>query len=872
MNTSFQNILKLLVLGILILIFIAYLYLNRVVKEGFQTNSTTDINSNYFDLSANYNGLLKTELPLPSTIDFKEPPPILNIGSSLGTSDPANMPWDSENKELKQSEALWGIPPQQATMALYRKIYVAEQAQDISALPFNQEAQKLQFNDPNFNYGTDNPAEGNAFTAADALLPMAVQLGGMHFFPPGPLEAAHSITQAKEELLNLSKNSLQATKDLETLRANAVGKVGPELVQATKDIKVAEKTINSLAKNTEKVEKTLVKSTERLASFGKNVEDIYMKEAKNIANTDLLVALKLRNTPSSIALLKMLENLSAKIETKMASIKALLKQLKGIKGAVFLKGISALKEMGPVGKALSALGKGISKIASGLSKFAKAGAAAFAKIFQKIVSETGQRVIGTFAASLTSFQGLVVLGTFLISIGDMVNGPNLVIAGTILDVLYMAIVMPLMLILTLPDGPITKAMEKLSDPAGCCPKGSVPMDEVIPEALNLFLGLIPIVGDILGVLYPYICVAPLGEVGPPQLRFTLILPKYIQDEPSLTTQWLDWPEYDCSAGPAKVVGKKIIEESVPSRGLDGYITSPIPYSWGQAGYPYTNLADIISHPDNYSQITKVLNGFNATYTTTAIGKPGMPLYFSDFSEPTALVEMAQYYYNNAILNQTSNSDATVSVSYISKINYVIASSLFTCDVMCELTTATFDPVNGLLYNEVTTYDHDRRFYYASPNVGENPSVDYWGKSSDAGWTSRDDAVDSTLYILNDYIHNENYFNNEFLEGKVLITTYQQICEARDRYNYAQRTQSSDISRFKYNYDFANSNYSDFLTTIIKTNQNFTILSNNATNLILNNLTAQSNLFNYHVSSRPYNPEYPLIYNNPKYVLRGCTFS
>ena len=865
MSTTFENILKLVFLGILIIIYIVYLYLKKHAKkevaEGFQ-NTSSDLSTDFFDLSANYNGLLESELPpIPKDIVFNEPPPILNIGSSLGTMDPANMPWDSENKELKQSEALWGIPPSQATTALFRKVYISEQAQDVGALPYNEETQQVKFNSPTFNYGTQNPEEGAAFAAADAILPMAIEnMGGVDFLPPGPLEAAREVKRAEEAAESLKKAATEAAEDLATATKNLQGKVGAELAQAADDVKRAQKLVNSIAADTQKTIKALAKNQKILNNLGEAAAAKYLAQAAD-GTTELVAALRSMNANK---LADFVTTMGAKIESVTSGIKGLLK----------FKSVGKLTSAAGGVKAAIKAQLLAAKTSFQGTKFAAKVGLGFQKSLTKTVTKVVAKGFGTFIAAITSFKLLITLGNFIgnappVGLGIQPTGGLMVIAGILLDNIYMFLVMPLLLILTLPDGPITKAMEKLSDPAGCCPEGSVPMDQVVPEGVNMFLGLIPIVGDIIGILHPYVCVPPLGKVGPPLLRFTLVLPKYIRDEPALTTQWIDWPEYNCSSGPAVVLGKVV--GSVPARGTNGIIPTPITYNWNQGGFNYTNLAEIVRNPNNYAQVTKIMKGFEATYQTQYIGKPDMKMYFSDFSEPTALVEMAQFYYNNAILNQLSNSDATVSISYISKINYVVASSLFSCDVMCEMINATFDPVDGSGYTEITTYNHDRRFYYTSPNVADNPNAAYWGTTTDEEWKRRDDEVDSTLYILNDYITNKDYFNNNYLNGKVLVTVYQNKTDTKQQYDYARITESPDLGGFKLNYDIADSNYSELLLSIVKTGQNFTTLSNNVTYLIKNNLEAQSNLYAHHVLSRPYNPADPLKYNNPTYVLRGCTF-
>ena len=97
----------------------------------------------------------------------------------------------------------------------------------------------------------------------------------------------------------------------------------------------------------------------------------------------------------------------------------------------------------------------------------------------------------------------------------------------------------------------------------------------------------------------------------------------------------------------------------------------------------------------------------------------IPPIWVDFSDTAMLNKMAQFYYTYSRRLATNNYDGTFSFDYISKLYGVIASSLYSCDVQCEITRLTYyettgveqskyvipvDPTNG------TTY-HDRRFYF-----------------------------------------------------------------------------------------------------------------------------------------------------------------
>jgi hypothetical protein len=115
-------------------------------------------------------------------------------------------------------------------------------------------------------------------------------------------------------------------------------------------------------------------------------------------------------------------------------------------------------------------------------------------------------------------------------------------------------------------------------------------------------------------------------------------------------------------------------------------------------------------------------------STPAWSNSGIPPIWVDFSDKRMLDKMAQFYYVYSRRLAENNGDGTRTFEYISKIYGVVASSEFTCDIQCEITSVTFyistgtvqskqiipvDPTNG------TTY-HDRRFYFYAIQVS-NPA-------------------------------------------------------------------------------------------------------------------------------------------------------
>jgi hypothetical protein len=121
--------------------------------------------------------------------------------------------------------------------------------------------------------------------------------------------------------------------------------------------------------------------------------------------------------------------------------------------------------------------------------------------------------------------------------------------------------------------------------------------------------------------------------------------------------------------------------------------------------------------------------------------PNVTIPYCNFSSPTMLDRMAQFYYDQSTLNPQILSDGRISYEYIIQFYGVIASSELSCDVACQIKTVVFDPVTGDNYEESvgTTYPDDpgnevsyRRFYFInidsasaailSSNAAANPTL------------------------------------------------------------------------------------------------------------------------------------------------------
>ena len=436
------------------------------------------------------------------------------------------------------------------------------------------------------------------------------------------------------------------------------------------------------------------------------------------------------------------------------------------------------------------------------------------------------------------------------------------VVGPPLATIYDVVITPIVLILSL-SGVIDGAISKAADPEGCCPPGSKALDEIIPAPVNdLLLGNIPIIGDIFGFFYPYVC--SQDGTGNLTYKVTLTTPKYISYQ-WLTSYHFSWPEYNCRGGGIpRILGKK-------------FTGAGTGYDWfnGNLG-EYTNMDRVIANHTSFSQrMRKLVFGKIDDREIQYILTPSRPFFYADFTEPKMLIDMAQFYYNWAINDPYPNDDGTVTIEYISKINYVAASSLYTCDAMCEMVSIRFDPLTGSNYSETVTYDRDRRFYYrVNPS---QPAPNFWENTANSAWKDMDDAYDVAVNDLNNYIY-QNRFNNTSLSANILLGAYRQQIDSQERFDYitsvAQRFAETTglVGQFNQaiiDFNTARTTARNTLSNLqrrylsgVNTTDNSNILTKLSTIVGLSN-----NLWNHH-KSLPYSDIN--TYRNRQYRLTGCT--
>ena len=779
------------------------------ILETFQLN--LDFHSTFFDISANYYDVTDSELGIsPPTGILSDQ--ILDVGGAFGEVDITRIPWDSENKELTIAEALWGIVPPQASMTLFNKIYLAKQLNNINSISFD-ENNNQHYEDPQFSYGTDDKTLTATLETANGMAQFLVPLLAGH------LEGSLSKASGLEHDMKVSARASELRAKIKAIKAKSIA-TGPMQSNGTRSYTQADLEAGSQKIADEAAAKS-TKLEQEAAAAGTDAE----KAAKNAERTAANALKETANAAKGVMHGGLGIGKLYMWILKQIFPKTLFKILGGLKNVILAAG-SYVKEgikagLKEAAYALSSNGrkaadagraaaedvaaKGGDKAAQNAAKDAakateraaqeatasvakkellKAAELAAEKEAVKLAESVGLKRGLLLSKSLAKFvlKGILTSPLAIFSLAWIVPCPplfNCFWIGAILDEVYMFVVMPLLMILSLPGCPITVAIENLGPADGCCPAGTVAFDVALPSPAETIISMFPVTGDIIGFLYPVACLEDgTGAILP---KGELPVPKYLNYQ-WLSSYYFDWPQYDCTNGMAHVIGK--------TKSAVGGISLGTLDPWTYL--PYTDLNTIIDDPYGHKHVSAQLKGFTKTYNSNYIVPQDQNFFYCDFSHPNVLLRMAQFYYDNATRNPELNPDGTVTIQFISKINYVVASSLVTCDVLCEMNNITYNPVTGKQYSEVQSYNHDRRFYFGA--TGTSTTYDkgphYWETIADNNWKAIDDAYDTALIMLNALIHSYP-FHNTNVEAEFLATAYRLMINSSNKYVYAMSNIPND---------------------------------------------------------------------------------
>ena len=758
---------KFIIIIILFIGFAAYYYLTKDSKESFQQQQqqqqTNDGDYHYphFDISANYYDLSESEKAQMKAVNPDSI--ILNIGNSLGGGiDINNIPWDSENRSLNPSELLWGVVSREASADIFHKVFVAQQLYALQAAEDN----KFYFDSALLHYGTADPQLGAFMEMADFIA---------NFASPLILPMIGSKLGGDEPLFESDLPESPVTKQ----------------TNAAKDIE------GVMDATTEKREYTKMKAMQH-----SRVSHIFSPDKKQgggeggEGGEGAAKKPKPKESPTSFI-----------SRLKSGNIKFKASRLLGKLITLYFDWIELIPP--PVGPILNGI---------------------YMIVIMPIVMAIAMPLIapkkGSNAVVENNIIGVAVtLVAMAVTAGYGMIDPANVIAqrATMAAALAGALAAYYQQKVAVPAG-YKSMMEKMLEQTGHgsgdgkCPNGFIPLNQVWNPTTQIFLSFVPIFGDLIDLLYPYLCISkdfkptvndraqnPIENLI--CIRDPYILPKYMNHS-WISSIFLDWPDYNnkLSTGTNTVGGKMRIVQTVNQQNLNTGlyvmgINNRDPY-WSWSGY--TNFNDIKNNPENYYNLNVKLDGFNQNNIYQYIGgkssedSPNPSLsckfFYLDFSDPNILVEMAQFYYNNAIRNPQLGDDRTFTIEYIAKINYVTASSLFTCDAICEMVNIKYDARSGRILKQTRTYDADRRFYFRWRPISASNSncmipSDIWGNNANnAVWRGLDDTYDEAMYRLNDAIHFPTDPSDDptgLISGDLLITAYELYLEQKNRSDLAE---------------------------------------------------------------------------------------
>lgn len=782
---------KFIILILLFLVFIFYYYTTKIKsKDGFQNKKNNDYHYPHFDISANYYNLTESERAKMKSINPDSV--ILNIGNNISDGiDMTNIPWDSENRGLLPSQILWGLVSREASASIFHKVFVAQQLAKIRAA----EDGKYYYESAILHFGTADPIIGEGMKVADFIAnftgPLVIPIIGDKMGGSDPL--------FERELIDTSKtNQTSAARNMSDV-------IDPDTV-------------------TREVSKSMGVQYARTS---------HIVDTKNTKVTD-------PNIPNTA----MTTNPSKDVQIKQSyQIKFKSSRLLGKLITIYFDWIELIPP--PVGPILN----GIYMIVIMPIVMAIALPVIAPK---KGSNATVEILTGNVYASLASMSA-----TALVSMLQPMN--MLAQAATLAAALYGALAAYFQQIQAVPAGYMSM-MEKMIQQTGHgsgdgkCPNGFVPLDQLWNASTELVISFVPIFGDLIDLLYPYLCIRKDATAVNDRaqnsieniicIRDPYVLPKYMEQS-WISSIFLQWPDYNnrLSTGtnviggklrivpnPTTIAGNQIINSltiagTVAAGGVGaavaaatGGLNSILPPSRTQAYWSwsgFTNFNDIKNNPNNFYNLNVKLENFQHIKSYEYIGgrkSEGSPnpdrtfkFFYLDFSDPNILIEMAQFYYNYAIRKPQLGDDRTFTIEYIAKINYVTSSSLFTCDAMCEMISIKYDARSGKFISETRTYDSDRRFYFRwRPANGIGGAcmtpTDIWGNGSDSNWRILDDAYDEAIHQLNDAIHFPTDPTEDptgLISGDVLLSAYELYKEQKERCDGAANYIVATYPAFEY---------------------------------------------------------------------------
>jgi hypothetical protein len=239
------------------------------------------------------------------------------------------------------------------------------------------------------------------------------------------------------------------------------------------------------------------------------------------------------------------------------------------------------------------------------------------------------------------------------------------------------------------------------DPSAECQGGYGSSCHIIPKEADWVIGIIPVIGDIMNLIYPYLCWDDRNKRAMPKDENLTPPPAFYQNV-ALTTYWIS-------------------NRPVPNEDVDDLIYPQATCDTAEIPHEYKKVP---TEPGQYLEWT--CGSVTAKQVAAATGQifngnicnGGKDSYdgrrYVDFSKEEMLKRMAQFYYDQArlhpIITTGENGNKLVTYEMIHTVYAVCASSLYTGDILCDILQITYDPVTNGEYSQTITKFHDRRFY------------------------------------------------------------------------------------------------------------------------------------------------------------------
>ena len=239
------------------------------------------------------------------------------------------------------------------------------------------------------------------------------------------------------------------------------------------------------------------------------------------------------------------------------------------------------------------------------------------------------------------------------------------------------------------------------DPSAECQGGYGSSCHIIPKEVDWVVGIIPVIGDIMNLIYPYLCWDDRNKRAMPKDYNPNPPPAFYQNV-ALTTYWI-------SNRP--VYGEDVDDLIYPQATCD---TAEIPHAY----------KPVPTEPGQYLEWScgsvgaKLIAAATGQVFNANVCEGGKDSYdgrrYVDFSKEEMLKRMAQFYYDQGrlhpIITYGPNGNKLLTYEMIHTIYGVCASSLYTGDILCDILQITYDPVTNGDYSQTITKYHDRRFY------------------------------------------------------------------------------------------------------------------------------------------------------------------